>query len=204
MDRKVPFLFSDKAKAINKSFTEMLAKKCENGRSQYIDPSNVQRYHHGQSWIAHYASFPQETENMKEVSHQLEIPMQRIVDGDFLAFEEQLNRLEEAFQRSFITGLYQTISDSTERTGNTVSAQGKSHADAFLEMLEKIEFGIDKDGNVSLPQIHVSPELGKEMLDNLSSQNEDFEHKVEMIKEDKTKLALAKEVARKARFQSDK
>lgn len=200
MGRKVPFLFSAQARAVIKSFNRMLADICEEGRNQYIDPENVEKYHHGQSWVAHYASEPQDATTMMEISHQLEIPMQRVVDGDFPLFEKHMHLLAEKFHASFVQNLYQTVGDGAERVGNTVSAKGKTHAEAFLETLNKIEFGVDKDGKVSIPQFHVPASSGDEILRHLEAQGQDFKNKVDKIKEEKSKAALQREAERKAKF----
>lgn len=200
MGRKVPFLFKPQAEAVQRSFTEMLAELGEAARNQYIDSDNVQKYHHGETWVAHYASEPKDATTMMEVSHQLEIPMHHVVEGDFTLFEEYLKILAERFHGSFVCNLYQMVGDGAERIGNTVSAKGRSHAEAFLEMLDKIEFGVDKDGNVSLPEIHVAPSMGKEMIQSLDAQGDDFKKKIDKITEEKSKAALQREAERKAKF----
>jgi hypothetical protein len=67
-------------------------------------------------------------------------------------------------------------------------------------MLEKIEFGVDRDGNVTLPQIHAAPNVVDEIHRVLTSQGPDFERRVERVKREKIKAALKKEESRKARF----
>ncbi len=200
MGRKVPFLLSPQASAVQASFTRMLSDICEKGRGRYIDPENVEKYHHGQSWVAHYASDPEGATTMMEISHQLEIPMRRVIDGDFRLFEEYMHLLAEKFHTSFVRNLYQTVSNSAERVGNTVSAEGKTYADAFLETLGKIDFGVDRDGKVSLPQFHVPASTGDKIVHHLEAQGQDFKDKVDKLKEEKSKAALQQEAERKARF----
>lgn len=200
MKRRVPFAFRAKTRAVDKSFTRMVGELCANARDQFMNPENTQRYRHGRSWVAHYAEEPQEATTMMEISHEMAISTQQIVDGDFRLFEKHLNELASGVHASFMRGLYQTIGDGAERAGNIVSAKEKPNAEAFLEVLEKIEFGVNKDGQVSLPQLHVSPETGQKMLADLEAQNEDFKNRVERVKAEKTEAALQREAERKARF----
>jgi hypothetical protein len=67
-------------------------------------------------------------------------------------------------------------------------------------MLEKIELGVDKDGTVSMPQLHVSPEFGNRMMAALENTSQDYQDRVEALKARKTAEALARETERKAKF----
>ena len=69
-----------------------------------------------------------------------------------------------------------------------------------MAMLEKIELAVDKDGTVSMPQLHVSPELGDRMMAALENTSQDYKDRVEELKARKTVEALAREAERKAKF----
>jgi hypothetical protein len=69
-----------------------------------------------------------------------------------------------------------------------------------MAMLEKIEFGIDKDGTVILPEIHVSPEFGDRMMAALENTSQEYKDRIEAVKTRKTAEALGRETERKAKF----
>jgi hypothetical protein len=98
--------------------------------------------------------------------------------------------------------IYATVSAAADGTGNVVSTKAAgSPALAFLEMLRKIEFGVNPKGEVTLPDLHLSPEMGQKMFDDLNSQGPEFRNEVERIKREKALDALQREQARLAKFQ---
>ncbi len=126
--------------------------------------------------------------------------MEEIKEGDFQVFEQQAQKLAQMFCRSFAEHMYRTVGDGAESVGNTVHGEGKSFPDQFIEMLEKIEFGVDKQGVPTLPEIHASPEYAQKMLDALNAQGPEYSERVEQIKERKSAAALERERERKSRF----
>ena len=97
--------------------------------------------------------------------------------------------------------MYRTVHEATEKTGNKVSVKEEgSQAEAFVKMLETIEFGVDRDGNPSIPEIHASPEVADKMFKELSSQGPEFEKRIEEIKARKIGEALDKEQERLSKY----
>lgn len=200
MTKKIPFAFKSQARAVSAGFTRMLAKIAERGRNQYISQENVQKYHHGETSVAHYASDPENATTMMTISHQTELSLDSVLAGDFSMFEKNLAGLAKGFQDSFVRNLYQTVGDGAERVGNSVSAKGRPHAEVFLEALKKIEFGVDREGNVSVPDFHVSPEVYSELIASPEAQSEEIQKEFDRVKEEKSKAALEREAERKAKF----
>ncbi len=97
--------------------------------------------------------------------------------------------------------IYSVVGAAAEKVGNVVSnSETGSSAQSFLQMLKKIEFSVDREGNVSLPQMHVGPDMGKKLLEELSAQPPEFSEEVERVKAERTELALHKEAERKSKF----
>lgn len=129
------------------------------------------------------------------------LPFQEIVDNDLDTLARHRNAIVNGLMQEFMRSMYQTIRDSTTKTGNVVDARGGGFkAEQFIEMLEKIEFGVDRDGNVSFPEIHAGPKLLEKMLRELSTQGPEFEKKVHEITKRKSEAALEKEEERKSKF----
>jgi hypothetical protein len=97
----------------------------------------------------------------------------------------------------FMRTMYDHISKSVEEVGNVVDAKGKPPTEAFLEMLRKIEFGVNRKGEVTRPEMHnVSPQFVK-ALDDAGAE---FEAEVARLTEAKEAQALAREGERVGRF----
>jgi hypothetical protein len=126
-----------------------------------------------------------------------------LMRNDLNAFRSFLDTMCQAMSGQMQSEIYSTVSEAADSVGNTVSGkEAGSLAAAFLEMLKKIEFGVDSNGQVTLPSIHVSPEMGRKMLEELNAQTPDFYQEVERIKLEKVTAALQKERERLARYRA--
>lgn len=104
-------------------------------------------------------------------------------------------------ERQFAQMMYRSISSASEQSGNVVDAQKEgSLPAAFARMLEKIEFSVDKDGNVTLPQIHVGPNTLDSFQRAISEAPPEYHNQIEEIMKRKRAEALKREADRKARF----
>ena len=70
----------------------------------------------------------------------------------------------------------------------------------MLEMFRKLELGVDRDGNVSMPQIHVGPELYARLPEEMSKVPPELSAEIERVKAEKIKEALDREAERKGKF----
>ena len=96
--------------------------------------------------------------------------------------------------------LYETVSSAVEEVGNVVDAKGKPTPDAFLEMLSKIEFGVDRKGEVTRPEVHLAPEAVPKFMKALEDAGPAFRSQVDQLIAAKEIAALAREKERKSRF----
>jgi hypothetical protein len=67
-------------------------------------------------------------------------------------------------------------------------------------MLKKVEFGVDREGNVCLPEMHVAPDMAEKIVNELKSQPPEYSAEVERLKAERSEQALQKEAERKAKF----
>lgn len=139
---------------------------------------------------------------MQTISAEGEMPFADIVEGDLTLIPRTVASISEQMTAAQMRMLYATMSKSCDEHGQTVSAAEMGNAAAFLAMLQKIEFGVDRDGNVSLPQIHAAPGTAKAMIADLEAQPPEFMAEVERIKAEKSEDALARERLRLSRFRS--
>lgn len=167
---------------------------------QLMPSENTQRFTHGRAWTqrANDQAIPGA---IHTISATWEIGFDDLITGDLSLIDQKIGGLANDMQRQFMEMMYGTFSAVTEKTGNVVDAKKVGSIPAsFLEMLKKIEFAVDRDGTVRLPEIHTSPETGQKFLAALSVQPPEFIEAVERIKAEKTALALKREIERKSRF----
>ncbi len=77
-----------------------------------------------------------------------------------LTLEKIAYKLESAAKEMAdqqVQHFYETISKAVESAGNTVSG-GPLTAERILEVMETIQIDFDKNGQATLPQIHIGPE----------------------------------------------
>lgn len=199
MKRSTPFQTTDESvKEIQKSLTTHLIKMQREMMSQVLSPQNVLGYSHGSNWK--HPGNPEDNEGSME-THEAEysIPYKRLIDGDLKLVEESLENISSSFHRQLMQSMYALIGRTCDRTGNVVSASASTLPEAFIQMLEKVEFGVDREGNVSLPQIHTGTD---HLISALQSQPTEFEQRVEEIVQRKTKEALEKEAQRICKFRT--
>ncbi|MBQ0799206.1 MAG: hypothetical protein KBT63_07945 [Porticoccaceae bacterium] len=201
--RIIPFRLTSKISEFDDALSEDIVSALQEQRKAILPSENVFGYSHGTRWRTSTAGNGDENEDgeMQVHSSEIEISFQEIVDNDLGAFAKYRNLVVSRLMEEFMRSMYQTVSDSTEKTGNVVNAKGGGFkAEQYVEMLERIEFGVDRNGNVSFPEIHAGPELVEKMRQELSAQGPDFEKKVQEIIQRKSEAALVKEDGRKSKF----
>jgi len=72
--------------------------------------------------------------------------------------------LSESQRKSLARHFFKSISEITDATGRSVNAKGKPlTVDMILELLEKVEFGFDDDGNPQYPTLVLPPAAIKKL-----------------------------------------
>lgn len=198
--RRTYFSYDAEAIAFNEAFTRALSEIQKGIASQYLPPENMQRFRHGGAWSS--PGNPNSSGGeMQTHSAILETPFDDIVNNDLSALPRSFQRLAEAMHQQFAQMLYSTVGAACDENGNTVNAQAEgSLPEAFLAMIEKIELGVNKDGTVSMPEVHADPQTAARMMAALEAAPQEFVDRFEAVKARKIAEALAGEVARKARF----
>lgn len=196
-----PFNYRSRAKDFNEAFTSQVAADLERARDGLISPGNAQRFSHGRKWQTNPEEHGDKAGEMTEHAFEFLSPFDDVVSHDLGKFLSAQRSLVDGLMAQFQASLYQTISQSTEKSGNTVVATpGQSPAESFLAALEMIEFGIDEDGEVSLPQFHMGREAFGKTLASLEAQGPEFAQRVEQVKAEKSERARHRENERLGKF----
>jgi hypothetical protein len=166
-----------------------------------VAPQNKLRLHHGRSWGDGRDGLGGSQGNLKLSSAQTTITFDSVMRNDVVALRDFVKLVSEKMSADMTKHIYATVSAAADSVGNVVSmAAAGSPSNAFLEMLQKVEFGVNSKGKVSLPSIHLSPEAWQKMLDDMNSQGPEFREKVERIKHEKGLAALQREQARQDKY----
>lgn len=194
-----PFPFDSEAGLVMQAFGQEVVNQLRKSQHAYVDPRNVQRFLHGRSWQSHQSYDPDQVSELERHQHEMNIKFDDIMLRRLELIENTLGELSNEMAEAFIRSLYSTVSAACDKYGNVVNA-GKEPAKAYIEMLEKIEFGVDRSGNVSIPQIHAGTAAIEAFRRDKTMSSIEFEEKVVKITELKSAEALEKEAARKAKF----
>lgn len=196
-----PFRYRSGIKEFSEAFTKQVAAELQKRRDELISPRNAQKFQHGRMWKTKPTEHGDDAGELQAHSFEFLSHFDDVVNHDLAKFVEARNRLVEGLMAQFQASLYQTISQSTEKSGNTVVVgPGQSPAEAFLAALEMIEFGIDENGEVSLPQFHMGREGFEKTIADLEAQGPEFIERVEQVKAEKSELARQRESERLAKF----
>jgi len=197
----IPFKYRGRAQEFDEAFTRQVAADLERARDTLISPRNAQRFSHGRSWQTKPTEHGDEAGEMTAHSFEFLSPFDDVVNHDLEKFLSARQRLVEGMMGQFQASLYQTISQSTEKSGNTVAATPEhSPAESFLAAMEMIEFGIDENGEVSLPQIHMGREAFEKTLASLEAQGPEFTERLGQVKAEKAERARQRENDRLGKF----
>ena len=200
-DHPVPFRFKQRVEDFSHAVDEDVVSALRDARSSIIPSDNVYGYSHGTKWRTQPTEDGDSSGELQLHSFEFAMPFERIVNNDVAAISDYKDEIIQRLMDGFMRMMYETVNAATEKTGNIVSTKGGPFkAEYFIEMLEKIEFGVDRQGNVTLPEIHTGPGVTEKMLTELSAQGPEFQQRVEEIKARKSETALEKEAQRKSKF----
>lgn len=201
MQDAVPFPFAVEDSAFMSSFGQHIAQKVSDLRSEYMSNENTQRFMHGTDWQPHNSSTPDDVSKLQKHSFYVTLSKQQVIDADLSALFKKIEDVAAEIDASTRQMLYQTVSAAAEGVGNVVSGGGKLVGEAFYEMIERLEFGVDKNGEPTLPQIHAGAETLRALRDDpLLHSDTEFRQRLESLIETKKDHARAKEANRVARF----
>lgn len=200
MDRTF-FEMRREAQGFDQALAEVIRSVKRGGVEDMISEQNVQRFTHGRRW--NHRSNPYTVDGeMQTIAAEGETPFAGIVEGDLNLIPQIIRSISEQMTTAQRRMLYETMSKSCDEHGQTISAADQGPAAAFLAMLRKIEFGVDREGNVSMPQIHAAPGTAKAMIADLEAQPPEFRAEIDRIKAEKSAAALERERLRRSRFKT--
>lgn len=198
------FDLPDEEKAFTRSLNNLIATLQEDSRAALVSPQNVHRLYHGSEWVR-AAREPIEDTSFNRISAEFLVPFKDIADNDLNLIARSILPLCENMSKQFAQNVYRVVGAAAEGVGNVVDARAAGSMEAsLLEMMSKIEFGVDRDGKVRLPQIHVGREGYDKLREAAANMTPEAVARFEKLKAEKSQQALNREAERKARFRSEK
>jgi hypothetical protein len=187
-------------KAFEHSVMKLVAQLNDRTREIMVSRQNVMRMNHGRNWV-HSARDPEPDTSMHSISAEWLVPFREIADNDLNLIGRSIHQMSEELSRQFFQNMYRVVGAAAERVGNVVSAENAgSVSQSLIEMMSKIELGVDRDGNVSMPQIHAGTEAHAKLVAELENMAPEVEAELERLRLEKTREALEREAARRAKF----
>ena len=107
-----------------------------------------------------------------------------------------LVKISESQRKSLAKQFFKSLSEITDATGRTVNAKGQPlTADMILDLMEKVEFGFDDDGNPQYPTLFLPP-TAIERLKALKPTPEQDQRWKQIIEEKRAKFNASKRTRR--------
>ena len=190
--------------AFESSMMELMARVQRQTRKMFVSEHNVLRMKHGGSWV-HTARDQEPDTTVHTISAELLVPFKDIANNDLSLINRTLDSVNKEMEKQFAQNMYGIVGAAAERVGNVVSAQAtKSFHETFLEALNKVEFSVDRNGKISMPQLHVNPETAERIARETQNTPPEILAKIEKVQAEKTQAALAREAERKSKFKKAK
>jgi len=195
-----PFSYGQREKEANDSFVSLVRDASDAMRSRYIDDRNVYIYKHGVDW-ASSKSPDQSYTRMYTIEAEYLIKAADIVDHKLSIIDANVTSIASQFTSQFAKNFYQTINEVTEQTGNIVDATGSGDLEAGIRLaLEQVEWGVDRYGRATPPQLHVGPEVGEKLRKLIESGKGEVDEGMYVLNKNKETQALAREADRISRY----
>ena len=135
-------------------------------------------------------------QSMFAVRGEASLPWDTIRNGKIDDYTRFLVDISESQRKSLARHFFKSISEITDVTGSTVNAKGQPlTVDMILELLEKVEFGFDDDGNPQYPTLVIPPAI-HDRLKELKPTPEQERRRKEIIDEKRARFYASKRTRR--------
>ena len=124
------------------------------------------------------------------------------MEGRLDVIERTVDEISNSMADSYAKAFYRMLSDTCEEHGNVIDGSAGTLGEQMLKAIETVEYSVDRDGQVSLPEFRMHPSLAKRLHSDPSLHEPQLLARVEEVKKIKITQALAAEAARKAKFRT--
>ena len=200
--RLPPFAYAVESAAFETRWFQEVIKRYHTRVVQIVPVENIQKFAHGRGWsfrddqgedgAGHFE--PHTVEHMMLGSESM--------DCDMSAVGRHVDAMVDKFMIGMQQGLVQTAEAATEKSGNIVhwSQNPQDAPEAYLQMIQQVDCGVDEDGNPTLPSfLQITAEF-RSAIEQHAAAHPEYRAEVEKLRAAKIQAALEREAVRKAKF----
>lgn len=192
-------LFFNQVKDFDESLNKCIFDIVKLKMKPYVSAKNSYNLYHGKSFGNSFSSCDSE---LKPLSVEI------IVDYEYIReykIEEMFNFIQnfsDGIHKKQVSELYKTIGEVCEKSGQTIDSREseKSIGDLFLEMINKVEFSINEEGQIEFPTLHLHPDMLEKLKNDPEMNTVEFQTKLEELKTKKAEMTITKEQERLLKF----
>jgi len=201
MNRQEYFSFSTRQDDFDKAFIKVLQRMLSIERNRMIPPENEMKFKHGKKWITTHSNVSQDERSLQQIETVTNIYLEDITNHNLNLLDTIINNLVKQLIETNERIMFETISKTCEDTGRTIVQNNDiSPAEQYLESIKSVEFSVNRDGRVTPPTFHASPERIELLKKDLESKGDDFRAKFQEVFYAKSQQALETERKRLDRF----
>lgn len=199
--RRIPFPAISQSQEFIVQLMRSMRSTIDNSMGEMIPKENTENFYHGRTYVYQQEDLSSHEGEFTKQSAETSLELEKILSGDLAALSSFLQELTGAFIREMKQLLFQRVGEAAASVGNTVDARHYSSiAEAYLEMFRKVEFGVDKEGNISYPELVLHPDTAKKLQEELSKQGPEFRQAIQSLTNQKISEALRRERERRSKF----
>jgi len=199
---KVFFRYTPTQDSINSIVTEKIRQNLQAKQLGVLDGRNMLGYKHGKQWRWGNNRDADQTSAMQSISAEYSVHQDEIVNHNTHIIQDYVSRLSEQLFGAFMKGLYEMVEQSAKEIGTSINANdyGGDFVKGFLEVMQRIEFGVDRYGRATPPELHVGISAGNKIIQELQRQSLEDQRHFEETKKRKETAATAREADRISRY----
>ncbi len=135
-------------------------------------------------------------QSMFAVRAESSISWASVRDGRIDDYTSFLADISESQRKSLAKNFFENISQITDATGQSINAKGQPlTVDLILDLIEKVEFDFDDDGNPQYPTL-VIPPAAAENLKKLKFTPEQEQRREKIVEEQRARFNASKRTRR--------
>jgi len=135
-------------------------------------------------------------QSMFQVRGESSLPWESVRNCKIDDYTLFLVEFSESQRKSLAKQFFRSISEITDATGRSINAKGQPlTADMIMDLIEKVEFGFDDDGNPQYPTLIIPPAAIKKLKQTKLTPEQDQRWK-QIIEEKREKFNASKRTRR--------
>lgn len=199
---RTPFVSKSIQRFVDEAFALDISERVQVQQATFLSPENVLEFKHGARWQSPANEVGDKSGQVETHSFEHSLELEDVVDGNPSTIFSQSNAVARGMMLSFERMLFAKLEESTEKSGNVVnSSDHASPLDAIAELLEKMDFSVNQDGELNMPTMCFHPDQHKKLFETMEQAPPEFKERIEELKKRKRKRALEREAERLARFE---